>query len=119
MSDKDYWKKVYEQAEPKAVKYLHADGTIDENSGSGGGGGDSVTLYAWKHPDWAIYCYTYIENPNVGETVVGCYYGDMSSELYIRENAITAVGENQITIDVSGLYAGDYIRDSTKDIVLQ
>lgn len=33
----DYWKKVYEQAEPKVAKYLHADGTIDENPGSGGG----------------------------------------------------------------------------------
>lgn len=31
----DYWKKVYEQAEPKAVKYLHSNGTIDENPGSG------------------------------------------------------------------------------------
>lgn len=38
----DYWKKVYEQAEPKVAKYLHADGTIDENpSGSGGGGGST------------------------------------------------------------------------------
>ena len=36
----DYWKKVYEQAEPKVCKYLHADGTIDENPGSGGGGTD-------------------------------------------------------------------------------
>lgn len=33
----DYWKKVYDQAEPKVAKYLHADGTIDENPGSGGG----------------------------------------------------------------------------------
>lgn len=33
----DYWKKVYEQAEPKPAKYLHADGTIDENPGSGSG----------------------------------------------------------------------------------
>ena len=32
----DYWKKVYDQAEPKVAKYLHADGTIDENPGSGG-----------------------------------------------------------------------------------
>lgn len=37
----DYWKKVYDQAEPKVAKYLHADGTIDENPGSGGGGGGS------------------------------------------------------------------------------
>jgi hypothetical protein len=36
----DYWKKVYDQAEPKVAKYLHADGTIDENPGSGGGGSD-------------------------------------------------------------------------------
>lgn len=36
----DYWKKVYDQAEPKVAKYLHADGTIDENPGSGGGGAD-------------------------------------------------------------------------------
>jgi hypothetical protein len=31
----DYWKQVYDQAEPKVAKYLHADGTIDENPGSG------------------------------------------------------------------------------------
>lgn len=36
----DYWKKVYDQAEPKVAKYLHSDGTIDENPGSGGGGSD-------------------------------------------------------------------------------
>lgn len=36
----DYWKKVYDQAEPKVAKYLHADGTIDENPGSGGGSAD-------------------------------------------------------------------------------
>lgn len=36
----DYWKKVYDQAEPKVAKYLHADGTIDENPGSGGSGAD-------------------------------------------------------------------------------
>jgi hypothetical protein len=36
----DYWKKVYDQAEPKVAKYLHADGTIDENPGSGGAGAD-------------------------------------------------------------------------------
>jgi hypothetical protein len=36
----DYWKKVYDQAEPKPAKYLHADGTIDENPGSGGSGAD-------------------------------------------------------------------------------
>lgn len=38
----DYWKKVYDQAEPKVAKYLHADGTIDENPGGGSGGGDVV-----------------------------------------------------------------------------
>jgi hypothetical protein len=33
----DYWKKVYDQAEPKVAKYLHSDGTIDENPGGGSG----------------------------------------------------------------------------------
>lgn len=35
--ESDYWKKVYDQAEPKVCKYLHADGTIDENPGSSSG----------------------------------------------------------------------------------
>ena len=31
----DYYKKVYDQATPKVAKYLHADGTVDENPGGG------------------------------------------------------------------------------------
>ena len=31
----EFWKEKYEQAEPKPAKYLHADGTIDENPGGG------------------------------------------------------------------------------------
>ena len=30
----NFWEKKYEQAEPIPAKYLHADGTIDENSGA-------------------------------------------------------------------------------------
>ena len=49
-NENNYWEKFYEQAEPIPAKYLHADGTIDENPGSGGGGGDSgsATAYAWS-----------------------------------------------------------------------
>lgn len=35
-NENNYWEKVYEQAEPKPLKFLHADGTIDEDSGAGG-----------------------------------------------------------------------------------
>jgi hypothetical protein len=27
----DYYKKMYDQADPKVAKYLHSDGTVDEN----------------------------------------------------------------------------------------
>lgn len=53
MSDKDYWKKVYEQAEPKAAKYLHSNGTIDENPGTGGGGG--ITVEALSVTENGVY----------------------------------------------------------------
>ena len=82
-------------------------------------GGGNVTLYAWHLSGWALYCYTYTENPSVNDPVIGCDYGDMASELGIIENTITAVSENQITIEASLLHQGTYTRDSTKEIVLK
>lgn len=35
-NENNYWEDVYKQAEPKPLKFLHADGTINENSGAGG-----------------------------------------------------------------------------------
>lgn len=80
--------------------------------------GGSVALYAWETMQ-SIYCYTYTENPSVGDTVVSASIDEMSSNIFIVENAVTAVGENQITVSGGELYAGSYTRDSAKDIVLQ
>lgn len=84
--------------------------------------GGSVPLYAWRNNDFnSIISYTYTENPSVGDTIVGCEYGDMDAGMFEVENAITATGENQITVTDSNpsVRAGTYTRDSTKDIVLQ
>lgn len=44
-NENNYWEKLYEQAEPKPLKFLHADGTIDEDSGAGGG--SPITSEEW------------------------------------------------------------------------
>lgn len=84
-------------------------------SGSGG----NVTLYAWIKNN--VFVYTLSATPSVDDNM---YVGDVTDGLNrIREvvGAITAVGENAITVlDETGFtISGTYTRDSTNDIVLQ
>ena len=43
-SANEYWAEVYKQMSPKALKYLHSDGRIDENSGKGSDGIEDVLV---------------------------------------------------------------------------
>ena len=79
-----------------------------------------VTLYAWQHSSMRdICCYTYNENPSVGDTVVGCAFGDVEANIFSVENGVAEVSENQIIINNSELYEGTYTRNNTRDVVLQ
>lgn len=104
--------KVYTAPEGKAYSPV----TVNVPSG-----GDSVTLYAWKdisYPD--KFCYTYDENPSVGDTIVGCDAGGGYAEIIVVENGVAEVGENQIIVgsDDPRVDVNIAIRDSTKDIML-
>lgn len=65
--DSDYWKKVYDQAEPKVAKYLHADGTIDENPGGGGGSGAELEDNHQTTIDVSAYTEPVEIKPTVGK----------------------------------------------------
>lgn len=87
----DYWKKVYDQAEPKIAKYLHADGTIEITPTEGKDGmkkvtatvnvvGSGSTLYAWSCHG-IDYCFTTTPNPTTSDKALAItqeYYSSLS-----------------------------------------
>lgn len=68
-SANEYWKQVYNQATPIPAKFLHADGTIDENIGGGGSASLKYHLYAWDYGSGFCVGYTEKEVPVAGDLV--------------------------------------------------
>jgi hypothetical protein len=93
---------------------------VNVNVSGGGGGGNSVTLYAWNASN-SLFVYTLSATPSVGDDVYGGDTSDYANEILEVEGAITAVGENTITVAsiITEIIPETYTRDSKKDIVLQ
>lgn len=82
----EYNKKLYEQANPIPAKFLHSDGSVDENVGTGGTGTSlKYRLYGWDYMNGICKGYTEKEVPEVGDLLF--------LKLYMEEGGITDTTE--------------------------
>lgn len=115
----EFRKKQYDQATPIPAKFLHSDGTVDENIG-GGGTSLEYKLYAWEVSiDHTTIGYTEVEDVEVGDVLLipeNTGVGPITDTNQLKKKGlVTSVSENHITVEIEEGHEIVFERDSEDD----